>query len=66
MLVQRIFDRFWRKDPARSHATGAGTGLGLAIAKSLIEAHKGHIWAESQVGQGTIVSCVLPLSTADY
>lgn len=60
--LPRIFDRFWRGDPARSHETGAGSGLGLAIAKSLIEAHGGRIWAESQVDQGTTVSCVLPLS----
>jgi signal transduction histidine kinase len=60
--MPRIFDRFWRGDPARSHELGAGSGLGLAIAKSLVEAHGGRIWAESQVGQGTAVSCLLPLS----
>ncbi len=66
--LPRIFDRFWRGDPARTHQTGAGSGLGLAIAKSLVEAHGGRIWAESQVGQGTTVSCLLPLpdgTTAD-
>jgi len=62
--LPRIFDRFWRGDPARTRETGAGSGLGLAIAKSLVEAHGGRIWAESQVGQGTMVSCFLPLSAA--
>ena len=56
----RIFDRFWRGDPARSHGWWTGSGLGLAIAKSLVEAHGGRIWAESQVGQGT-VSCLFPV-----
>jgi two-component system OmpR family sensor kinase/two-component system sensor histidine kinase BaeS len=59
--LARIFDRFWRGDPARSHEAGAGMGLGLAIAKGLVEAHGGQIWAESKIGQGTTISCVLPL-----
>jgi signal transduction histidine kinase len=59
--LPRIFDRFWRGDPARSHGAGEGSGLGLAIAKSLVEAHGGQIRAESQPGQGTTVSCFLPL-----
>jgi two-component system OmpR family sensor kinase/two-component system sensor histidine kinase BaeS len=59
--LPHIFDRFWRGDPARSHEAGAGSGLGLAIAKSLVEAHGGRIWADSQLSQGTTVSCLLPL-----
>jgi two-component system sensor histidine kinase BaeS len=59
--LARIFERFWRGDPARSHDAGAGMGLGLAIAKGLVEAHGGRIWAESQSGQGTTISCLLPL-----
>jgi signal transduction histidine kinase len=64
--LTRIFDRFWRGDLARSHEAGVGSGLGLPIAKSLVEAHGGHIWAESQVGQGTTVSCILPLTAAEF
>jgi signal transduction histidine kinase len=59
--LPRIFDRFWRGDPARSRQSGAGSGLGLAIAKGLVEAHGGQIWAESQVGLGTTVSCMFPV-----
>ncbi|MBN1659922.1 MAG: HAMP domain-containing histidine kinase [Anaerolineae bacterium] len=59
--LPRIFDRFWRGDPSRSHTGGAGSGLGLAIARGLIEAHGGRIWAESHVGEGTTISVLLPL-----
>jgi two-component system sensor histidine kinase BaeS len=61
--LPRIFDRFWRGDPARSREAGTGSGLGLAIARSLVEAHGGRIGAQSdgQPGRGTTVTCLLPL-----
>jgi signal transduction histidine kinase len=54
---QRMFDRFWRGDPARS---ARGTGLGLAIARGLVEAHGGRIWAENRPGGGARISFTLP------
>jgi signal transduction histidine kinase len=55
-----IFDRFWRGDPARSHAEGSGGGLGLAIARQLVLAHGGRIEVESLPGQGATFIVQLP------
>jgi two-component system sensor histidine kinase VicK len=57
--VNKIFDRFYRVDKARTRKLG-GTGLGLAIAKEMILAHGGDIWAQSVEGQGTTVFFTIP------
>jgi signal transduction histidine kinase len=57
--VNRIFDRFYRVDDSRNRGEG-GSGLGLAIAKSIVQAHGGQIWAESDPGEGVSVFIVLP------
>jgi two-component system sensor histidine kinase BaeS len=57
----QLFDRFYRADPSRSREDG-GSGLGLAIAKSIIEMHKGRIYAESDQGNGLKVIIELPIS----
>ncbi len=57
--LPHIFDRFYRVDKSRARASG-GTGLGLAVVKQLVEAHGGRVWAESELGKGTVFHFTLP------
>ncbi|MEH1872449.1 sensor histidine kinase [Nostoc sp.] len=67
--LPRLFDRFYRVDPARTHTTGntatasaTGSGLGLAIAQAIVEHHQGHIQVESTQGIGTTFTITLPIT----
>lgn len=58
--LPRIFERFYRVDPARSREQG-GTGLGLAIVRHLVESHRGNVTADSASGVGTTIATTWPL-----
>ncbi len=68
--LPRLFDRFYRVDPARTHRTGntatasatTGSGLGLAIAQAIVEHHQGHIQVESALAKGTTFTVTLPIT----
>lgn len=67
--LPRLFDRFYRVDPARTHrigntptASATGSGLGLAIAAAIVEYHQGHIQVESIQGIGTTFTVNLPIT----
>jgi len=59
--LPHIFERFYRTDKARSRQVG-GTGLGLAIVRSVVDAHGGQVWVQSEVGKGATFSFALPYS----
>ncbi|MGV6475597.1 heavy metal sensor histidine kinase [Azotobacter vinelandii] len=48
--LERLFDRFYRVDPARREGSPSNAGLGLAITRTIVEAHQGRIWCTSQDG----------------
>lgn len=57
--LEKIFERFWQADQARSYQSG-GFGLGLAIAQSIAQNHGGRITVDSQLGQGSCFTVYLP------
>lgn len=62
--LERIFERFYRVDPARSRETG-GTGLGLSIVRHVAENHDGKVLVESKPGAGTTFTMQLPTTSQD-
>jgi two-component system sensor histidine kinase SenX3 len=62
--TERVFERFYRVDPARSRQTG-GTGLGLSIVKHIAASHGGEVRVWSQPDQGSTFTLVIPLADSD-
>jgi signal transduction histidine kinase len=61
--LPHLFERFYRVDKARDRERG-GSGLGLAIVRSIVEAHGGSVWVESELGKGSVFSVSLKRAVA--
>jgi len=61
---QRIFERFYRADPARTPSNGSGAGLGLPIARWIAEVHSGALWLDQTGPDGSLFVATLPLGGA--
>ena len=60
--AERVFDRLYRTDEARSRVDG-GSGLGLSIVRSIVETHGGEAFVETNPGHGSTFGFTLPVAT---
>ena len=59
--LERMFERFYRGDPARTKVQGGGSGLGLAIVQQIVMTHRGRVQAGNHPDGGALIEVLLPL-----